>query len=370
MGTTRQIVTLANLTQQTLTRLDGLDHKESEFYSAEILARHFSEAYRIIQRRCEGAWKTEYKQDLRVASGADKAVAYNCPPDLLDNMIRGGLDPETDPEATGVMVVKSDGSFRWLRGISWTSMRRFAGNFSNPDEDAGTPVYWAFAEANFDVAGADVRQIVIWPPSDEAVTDGLIIDYTPDPGFSGIRGIIDPAVELRGQITEASTLRAAVTLASPTVTLSALPTQTVVVNQAFGVRRATSDQLPRYWYRIVETDVENATLDPEQFNVRPDYEQATDAAAIPVISDVSPLEWKVGGTIGYAPVEYALEMIGLQLSKIEGTAEWADRILSASLWESELKRIESAAKRFPGIGADPQRADLRSAGVRFRGAGF
>jgi hypothetical protein len=202
-------------------------------------------------------------------------VVQAAPADILDRLTQG-------PQALQIQSLQ--GHWHPLSLRDWDYARR--GYPALPQWLAGTnlpvnhfPRDWTWDETT-------PGQILILPPSPSAVTGGFSLDYIQDPGT--LWRLYDDDMAL-----------CAVFNGSPVVNLASAMPYPFVAGDVFGVKWNAQD-LPNAWYKIAQVN------SSQQITLSEPYQDASAAAALFTMSQVSLCEWKRPNLCTNAPVAYAL----------------------------------------------------------------
>lgn len=281
---------LAQLRRAIVARITTEWRDSVDSYSVSQIDTWINDAYLSIQRKLM-ILKAGTTQNLVAGQ-----YAYDAPSDILDKMT----------VVNGVQALSVTGERIILRRMTWDDIREKYGVLAQVIP--GTPDNWAFSEIADDT-------IVVLPPPDATIPNGLCLDY-----------IVRPSEMSR--VYQPASITASVTSGSPTVTFSASIAGNVEAGDEFGVSDGT--EIPFKWYRVLE--IVNNT----QITLSLPYTSATASGQSFAISETSQLERRRPGLIGYAPVEYAL----LQARLMDDGPENQGAILQSQLWQAELDRIK------------------------------
>lgn len=275
-------INLAILERSAVTRLSMQHSLTNANWPQSLLREWLSEAYRIMQRRLMLVRST-HQANLTAGTST-----YSRPSDLLDDLI---LD---------FYIKTTDGSGYKLDRRTLAYMRDNYGLFSSTDYSS--PQDWCFKDGS----------ILIQPTPENSVTNGIELDYVPDPS--------DLSRLTHGVLT------AAVSNGSATVTFSDTITGLIEAGDDFGVRSGAS-VLPDTWYRV--SSVDNATT----VTLASAYAETDDATTLFTVAQVPLIESRRPGLTHGAAVDYVL----YRAQEMENGLEAAGAELAR--WEGRLAEI-------------------------------
>lgn len=290
-------VTVAEIIRDVVQRALGDDAKSApSFLPSSLLLRWIAESYRLINARTK-ILHAEF-------TGTLEAVADG-PTDIQDRLVT----------SAGALRIKPSGAWVSMKERTWDYVRQLWPDLDGADT-AEVPDSWAWDDR---ASG----KLLILPPPQASVANGLKLDYVQDPG--ALERLYDP-----------DTATCSITTGSATVTFGASIAGRVLAGDAFGVK-ADAESLPSSWIKVLSVD--NATT----ITLASVYEGVTDAAALFTLSQVSPIEYRRPGLVRFAPSEYVLA----KYTEREEGPQAAAGYYGA--FEAEIRRIAIEAGNRPGI---------------------